>query len=347
MTQEAREGGKGRITPEEQSRIRKYLDLLSGRLFSISASLAIALILVSASLYNRDEISYKAWLTLSGIVSGLFLATYSGTRGWSRRFSEITTPFVDPDISRFIDFPPEYTQAGLQALNAFSDFIVHKYKDEPVKVQIEREGATVKLIIETPEGKREEIEETLESFSLVVRGEMAPSQITDDPEQALLLENRLTMMQATLEAERRTYAALMGAKEERALSLEEDVKALRNQVADLIGVTKAAVSREQSINISIDNKNESHTSLLPPGATLPQLAQELRELATALQEHAETPEDLKEAAAALEAAQAAEAEDEDGVMAWIEEAALMTLETAKDVGAGVLAAVIASVKMGL
>ena len=83
-------------------------------------------------------------------------------------------------IIREIEFPAEYHQAGLSILEYFGTVVRQKYPDTAVKVRIEQEGLKVRMVIETPEGKKEPIEKTLTEYGLVVVGEKKPAEFLTD-----------------------------------------------------------------------------------------------------------------------------------------------------------------------
>ncbi|KPA14459.1 Toll-Interleukin receptor domain protein [Candidatus Magnetomorum sp. HK-1] len=67
-------------------------------------------------------------------------------------------------IERHIIFPPEYQQAGMSVLTYFNSILIDKYPDTKVSVTIKQENLKVTMIVETPEGKKEEIQKTLDQF---------------------------------------------------------------------------------------------------------------------------------------------------------------------------------------
>ena len=96
-----------------------------------------------------------------------------------------------PTITRSIEFPPAYHLAGIGILNYFGNIVHQKYPEEHVTVKIEQEGLTVRMIIETPEGIREQVEQTLTAYGLVVTGQMSPEKFTSDPHEVIELRNEL------------------------------------------------------------------------------------------------------------------------------------------------------------
>ena len=113
-------------------------------------------------------------------------------RGFFRRLLALET---DPKrtITREIEFPPEHHQAGLSILEYFGTVVRQKYPDIPIKVRIEQEGLKVRMVAETPEGKKEPIEKMLTEYGLVVVGEKQPSDLLEDRFQILQLEQTLKL----------------------------------------------------------------------------------------------------------------------------------------------------------
>ena len=65
-------------------------------------------------------------------------------------------------ITRSIEFPKGYEQAGLGILSYFGKIVREKYRDINVQVSIKQIEDRITMVIETPEGTRETIEKTLQ-----------------------------------------------------------------------------------------------------------------------------------------------------------------------------------------
>lgn len=127
-------------------------------------------------------------------------------------------------IIRSIDFPPEYKQAGISILSYFSEVVSSKYPDLEVGVTIEQIGTMVTLVVTTPEGEKERIEQELQEYSLVVQGKSPPESYFHSSNEVLALQNKLEIAaleirQTTrlLKSERQHYKA-------RIESLEQQVQ---------------------------------------------------------------------------------------------------------------------------
>ena len=118
--------------------------------------------------------------------------TYLMDRAFFRR---LMGQEIDPKrtVMREIEFRPEHHQAGLSILEYFGTVVRQKYPDIPIKVRIEQEGLKVRMVVETPEGKKEPIEKTLTDYGLVVVGEKHPSDLLEDRFQILQLEQTLKL----------------------------------------------------------------------------------------------------------------------------------------------------------
>jgi hypothetical protein len=73
----------------------------------------------------------------------------------------------------------------------FGQILRDKYPDTQAKGTIEQEGLTVRLVIETSEGEREQIEETLREYGLVVVGKLPSEQSLSDKMQIMRLQYKL------------------------------------------------------------------------------------------------------------------------------------------------------------
>ncbi len=140
---------------------------------------------------------------------------------------------VDPlaahvaSIQRSITFPPEFKQAGIAILSYFSEVLRIKYPDMNVGVTIQQEGDKVTLIVDTPAGERERVEQELRSYGLVVAGDLSPEKFMDRPEAAMALKHKLEL--AALEV-RHTRELLASEREQygqRIRSLEDQTVILR------------------------------------------------------------------------------------------------------------------------
>ncbi len=104
-------------------------------------------------------------------------------------------------VERYIEFPPEFYQAGINIINYFGTYVREQYPDENTKVKIEQAGSIVKLIIETEDGKREIIEKALHEYQLIIKGERQPEEITNNKRLVLELKNELRLAKYRIETQ--------------------------------------------------------------------------------------------------------------------------------------------------
>ena len=106
-------------------------------------------------------------------------------------------------IFRETTFPPEFRHAGITILNNFSSLIRDKYTEENVKVSIQQDHDKIILIIESEEEDlKERIEETLETYGLVLSGKEPVERLTDDPFKIAELNQQLRIAKIQLENQR-------------------------------------------------------------------------------------------------------------------------------------------------
>ena len=150
---------------------------------------------------------------------------------------------VTTRIQRSLVFKPEHKQAGISILNYFSEIIKQKYPHIKVKVKIEQEQSTVRMIVETPEGEIKKVEETLDQYGMVVQGKMLPEQLLSDPFEIMALKQKLELSALEL---RHTKELLNTARnydknnKEKIFQLENQVKSLYNLVGECLRGTKSA-----------------------------------------------------------------------------------------------------------
>lgn len=150
--------------------------------------------------------------------------------------SGINNETIEPVVDRSIEFPPEYHQAGLDILNYFGTYLREQYPEENASVKIEQNGLTVRLVIETKDGKCETIERALHEYELIVTGNEPPEKFTTNDKLILELKNEVRIAQFRLESQR-------------------DIIGLQNTRIDkLLDIVSNGLSNKQ--NISIDFKPE-------------------------------------------------------------------------------------------
>ena len=145
----------------------------------------------------------------------------------------------DNIIVRHIEFPPEYRQAGLGIINYFSEIVHQKYPDIPVYIRIKQEDLTVRMVIETPEGHRDIVERTLETYGLIISGKMQPSDLLTNQFHILALENKLELTKIELRMTQQHFQIAERYNEQqqnRITALETEVTGLRQLVGESLAV---------------------------------------------------------------------------------------------------------------
>jgi DNA-binding NarL/FixJ family response regulator len=137
-----------------------------------------------------------------------------------------------PFILRSIEFAPEHHEAGLTILSYFGNIVRQKYAGMKVKISIEQEDLTVRMIIQTDEGNIEKIEKTLEEYGLVIKGEMPITEFISDPYQVLELKQQLRIAHLQLENQKELLAVTKNMHEERIFNLEEQVRYFHSHIGN-------------------------------------------------------------------------------------------------------------------
>jgi hypothetical protein len=222
-------------------------------------------------------------------------------------------------IERSIEFPPEYWGAGTSILSYFSHVLHVKYPNKKIKVRIEQEGLTIRMIVDTSNGQREKIEKTLDEYGLVIRGEMRPEDFMSDPSEVLALKNKLEIAALELRLTKDSSKHSL----QRIESLEMQVEKLHsiiekglNSGNNVIGViNKMAEQNKSTYNLenakfgggfAAEGGLQVGGQLIDLSAanSLADAAKEIQELLQQLQKQGASPEDATQQAASDLAAQA-------------------------------------------
>jgi|WetSurSiteA1Bulk_404760.scaffolds.fasta_scaffold39167_1 hypothetical protein len=153
-------------------------------------------------------------------------------------------------VIRSIEFNPEHYQAGLSILSYFHKFISNKYPNTDIKVRIEQQGLTVRMIIETPSGDKEKIEKTLESYGLILKGEISAEDYLSDPIQILELKQQLRVAYFQIENQKELLKFTDKHFNSRIESLEGEVNWLRGHVGKLLIHSETT---SQAINLTMND----------------------------------------------------------------------------------------------
>lgn len=142
------------------------------------------------------------------------------------------------NINKIINFSSEHLTAGISILQYFGKLLQEKYPNEKVSVTIKQEALKVTMIIETPDGKKEEIEEYLNRYGMVVTNQITPQEFASNPSQLIELkqelreaQNKILFQQDLLSLKDDTYKS-------RIISLEDEVKFLRKKFSEALLTNK-------------------------------------------------------------------------------------------------------------
>ena len=138
-------------------------------------------------------------------------------------------------IERSIEFPPEYWTAGNSILSYFSHILSVNYPDQNIKVKIEQEGLLLRMIIDTPEGTTETIEQTCNDYFMVICRQLPPESLLTDPFEVMALKNKLQITEMELRISRENFAAFKDDSRQRIESLEMQVNQFNSQFYNLFG----------------------------------------------------------------------------------------------------------------
>jgi ClpX C4-type zinc finger len=219
-------------------------------------------------------------------------------------------------IIRSIEFPSEYREAGTSILTYFSHVLKSKYPDISVKVTIEQDNLTLRMIIDTPTGQREIIEKTLEEYGLVITGRMEPERFLSDPFEIMALRNKLEIADLELRQMRKLLDFSQGNSQQRIESLEMQVNRFYNIVEKglqssntVFGVINKMAEQKKSTydlknakfggGFAADGGLQVGGQLIDLSAvnSLADAAKEIQELLQQLQKQGVSPEDATQQAA--------------------------------------------------
>ena len=134
-------------------------------------------------------------------------------------------------VERSIEFPPEYWTAGNSILSYFSHILSIKYPNQNIKVKIEQEGLLLRMIIDTPEGTTETIEQAFNDYVMVISRKLPPESLLTDPFEVMALKTKLEITEMELRIGRENFATFKDDSRERINSLEIQI----NQFYSLFG----------------------------------------------------------------------------------------------------------------
>jgi len=136
-------------------------------------------------------------------------------------------------VENIINFSREHLSAGMSILQYFGKILQEKYPNEEISVSIKQEGLKVTMLIDTSDGKKEEIEEYLNRYGMVVTNQITPQEFTSSPIQILELETKLAQSQQEIGFQKKLLALQDKTYDETLVSLKDEVKYLRDELSAL------------------------------------------------------------------------------------------------------------------
>ena len=133
-------------------------------------------------------------------------------------------------IERVLEFSKEHYQAGIGILSYFGEIIKQKYPDIDAKVRIEQDGDIVRMIVDTPDGTRDIIEQTLNKYALVISRKAEPDSLLEDKLQIHKLTSKLDIAELEVRQTRDLLKISENYSVDRIQSLEDDINFLRGQI---------------------------------------------------------------------------------------------------------------------
>lgn len=138
---------------------------------------------------------------------------------------------------REITFPPEHYEAGMTILNAFSNIVRQRYAKEEVRVCIQQDGLKITLIIESPDGKREAIEKTIDEYQLVLSGDKTVDEFAVSNTEKLQLTQQLNFAKLQLE----TTQQLLDMEKRHSCQLSEHNSKISAQYDEVLKILSIAM----------------------------------------------------------------------------------------------------------
>jgi len=136
-------------------------------------------------------------------------------------------------IKNTITFSYEHLSAGISILQYFGKLLQEKYPDRKVSVSIKQEDLKVTMFIETPDGKKEEVEEYLNRYGMVVTNQITPEEFTSNQIQVLELETKLEAAKMEIGFQKKLLALQDKTYDENLVSIKDEVEFLRAELSSI------------------------------------------------------------------------------------------------------------------
>ncbi|MEV9499051.1 hypothetical protein [Aliarcobacter butzleri] len=190
------------------------------------------------------------------------------------KINELNTELVLKNkINQSISFSQEHLSAGISILQYFGKLLQEKYPSEKVSVSIKQEGLKVTMNIEAPDGRKEEIEEYLNRYGMVITNQITPQEFTSNPIQVLELETKLRAAEMEIGFQKKLLALQDKTYDKNIISLKDEIKYLRDELSALRNLNNeniqillnSLLNKDRMINKltkSINNRNDIETKQL-------------------------------------------------------------------------------------
>ncbi len=177
------------------------------------------------------------------------------------------------NINKIINFSSEHLTAGISILQYFGKILQEKYPNEKVSVSIKQEALKVIMSIETPDGKKEEIEEYLNRYGMVITNQITPQEFATNPIQLIELKQELREAQNKILFQQELLSLKDDTYKNKIISLEDEVKFLRKEFSEALLTSKenihillnSLLTKDKLIKKltkSIENRNDDETKQL-------------------------------------------------------------------------------------
>lgn len=176
-------------------------------------------------------------------------------------------------IVKGMSFTIEYLASGISILQYFGKLLQEKYPNEKVSVSIKQQDLKVTMTIETPDGKKEEIEEYLNRYGMVVTNQITPQEFASNPIQLIELKQELREAQNKILFQQELLSLKDDTYKNRIKSLEDEVNFLRKEFSTILLTNKenievllnSLLTKDKLIKKltkSIENRNNDETKQL-------------------------------------------------------------------------------------
>ena len=116
--------------------------------------------------------------------------------GWSdariaNQAGQLWEPPVSACIERSLALPTAYQQAGLSLLTSVSTVLRQQHPDISIHCRLAHRGPMIRLLVDTPGGARETVEQTLQAYGGMLEEHQPPAAWLVAPSQAHHLRQHL------------------------------------------------------------------------------------------------------------------------------------------------------------